>query len=177
MVNFDNDASILAATTQEAVKGGFRLVLPGAHVPDGEAITSMASELNLETAQQWCNIVRRTINEREESKANKESNRPRVPESGGAEANAAPGVGGASRPDDDEPVSETEEALVGSLESRVQRLRSTGVEIENKLAALTEQKSHNLYALRRAERALAKLREAFAAEEPVEKEERFGGDE
>lgn len=178
-VNFDNDASILAATSQEPQRaGGFRLMMPGAHIPDGEPITSMASELNLDTAQQWCNYVRRVINEREESKNNPRRDGGSVPEGGGAEAAATPGVGGTPRPDDDEPVSETEEALVGSLESRVQRLRSTLDGIEGQLVSLAKQKLACLYSLHRAERALSKLKEAFAeAAVEEEVEERFGGDE
>lgn len=174
MVNFDNDASILAATTQEPVKGGFRLVLPGAHV-DGEPITSMAAGLNADTATQWCNYVRRVMNERQESKSNPKSGGTSVPESSGTQEAASPGKSGTPGSDDDEPVPQTEEALVEGFEQRVDILQRRLDGIVEKAEELQRQKLRTVSSLNRAKRTLENIRAALAESE--NEEEKFGGDE
>jgi len=175
-MNFDNDTAILSVTRQERAGNQIRLLIPGEFTPDGLPIAESVPEVNAEQAGKWCNYVRATINARNESKSNKEGNRPGVPAGGGEGAAAASHQPGASGKDDDKPVPPSEEALVAGFQSRVQSLRRALENVDEELTRLNERKHTLVHDLGRTERAIRAINAALSEAE-LEEEDRFGGDE
>ncbi len=153
-VNFDNDSAILSVTRQEREGNAIRLLLPADLTPDGQPIAQLVQQVDATTAMNWCNHVRGVLNERQESKELKESNRASVPESNRAEETSSTGKPRGAVQNNDEPVPPSEEEMERYLKSTVARLVEKKDEIKDAMFELENELAHTERALRRARLAL-----------------------